>query len=226
MLVVSIGNLFGQASLVGKKFQPNLKSTVYQNESSKTYHEFSKDVVVVRFIDPENVRVEFELDVWKNFINAVDTTLVGFVFYSAKKNGKFQEQWEGARVSAPLIVDEVGLISRTNGLPDDPTVHTLILNKNLDILTQAGSPIVSDNFNAFRNSIAKELQLQGYDRGVTGVIVDPTANNRSWFMGTPVYLLPNGETVVAEDAMKRIVDRTVYPQYSPLSDTVRLIKLR
>lgn len=45
-------------------------------------------------------------------------------------------------------------------------------------------------------------------------------------MGNPVYLMPNGEIVGSEEGMKRIVDRIVYPQYSPLSDTVRLIKLR
>lgn len=227
ILLLFSANLRAQSSLVGSKFQPNLKSGVYESKLVEASREFSKEVVVVRFIDPENTRINFELSVWENFISVVDTSLIGFVFYASKSSQEFQQQWQGSvSMRVPLVIDKEGVISKLNKLPEDPALHTLVLDKNKKVLTQAGSPIVNDAFNRFRTSIAKELQGQGYDRGVLGAIIDPDANNRTWFMGTPVYLLPNGETVVAEDAMKWIVDRTVYPQYSPLSDTVRLIKLR
>lgn len=223
LIVVALPPVFAQGSLVGKEFHPNLNSKIYETQKSRTEREFSKEVVVVRFLNPENVRIDFELEIWKTFIQAMDTSLIGFVFYSNGGEG-FQQTWKNyIGSSAPLIIDTEKVVSNLNKISEDPTYHTLILGKDRKVLLQGGSPIVSDGFNDFRNSIARELLSQGIDRGVKGVIIDRSKDHMQWFMGEPVYLLPNGQVISNDEAMNRMVEGKVYPKYSSLTDTVRLV---
>lgn len=224
LVLGSVEPLFAQANLVGKKFQADLKSVVYGNQRESVERELSKEVVVVRFINPENVRIDFELEIWQSFIQAVDTSLVGFVFYSTGDPANFRQLWNNSlNSSVPLIIDSQKTIGHLNKLPENPSFHTLILSKDRKVLFQGGSPIINDTFNDFRDSIARELQSQGYDRGVKGVIIDRSKNHMQWFMGSAVYLLPDGQVIPQEEAMKRVFNGNMYPQYS-LSDTVRLVK--
>lgn len=222
-IIVALQSVSAQSNLVGKEFHPNLTSGIYGAQSASAEREFSKEVVVVRFLNPENVRIDFELEIWKAFIQAMDTSLVGFVFYSKVGDG-FQQMWKKTVGSAAhLIIDTKQVVFNQNNISEDPASHTLILAQGRKVLLQGGSPIISDGFNDFRNSIARELLSQGFDRGVKGVIIDRSKNHMQWFMGEPVYLLPNGNIISEDEAMNRMLEGKVYPKYSSLTDTVRLV---
>lgn len=225
LAILPILELVSQTSLAGKKFQSGLSSIVYGEQKVEVGRELSKEVSVIRFLDPENVRIEFELEIWGKFIQAVDSSLVGFVFYANGENESFQIMWKKyIPPFVPLIIDKERKIAKNNSISLEPAFQTLILKNNLEILTHGGAPIVSENFNGFRNSIALELQSQGYNHGVIGVIIDHSKDQMAWFMGEPIYYLPNGQKITTEEAMDRIMTGGVYPQFSSLTDTVRLVK--
>lgn len=227
ILVLTLEKIHAQVSIKGNEFDPALNSTVYKNRLDKVKREYSKEMVVVRFLDPNNARIEFELTVWGHFINAVDSSLIGFVFYSPKTTDSFQQIWnKSVGSSARLIIDEGQIINKANEISEDPTAHTLVMDRDFKILEQMGSPILNENFDDLRNTIAKNLLKNGFDHGVKGAIHDREANNRTWFMAQPIYVNSNGSTVPQNEALKLILDGMVVPQYSPLSDTVRLSKRR
>ena len=227
ILVLTLEKIHAQVSIIGNEFDPTLNSLIYKNQFDKVKREYSKEVVVVRFLDPNNARIEFELTVWEHFINAVDSSLIGFVFYSPKATDSFQQIWnKSVGSSASLIIDEGQIVNKANEISEDPTEHTLVMDRDFKILEQVGSPILNENFDDLRNTIAKNLLKNGFDHGVKGAIHDKDANNRTWFMAQPIYVTSTGSTIPQNEALKLIVDGSVFPEYSPLSDTVRLIKRR
>lgn len=226
VVVWSYDGCFSRQSLsLGGDFVPEYRAISEEVSKNELRKELNKELTLIRFIDPSNARIEFEMDVWKHFIQTVDTSLIGFVFYVPLADKSFHDLWEAKIQDGILmVIDEKGLTKQVNQVSDDSGEQTFVLSRSGEVLAIGGSPIVADNFDKFRSVMARALLSKGIRRGVTGAIFDPETNGRSWFMNEEAYLMPSGETIPKDEALKLVLKGYYIPQYSPLSDTVKLIK--
>lgn len=220
-LSLSVG--FCQNAL-SKKFDPLLSSDLYPDNKTQVEEELGKKSSIIRFLDTGSLRIEQELKIWDTFIQGIDREVIGLVFVVSQESDVFSTLWNVMMAKdLQLVVDRVGLLKNENEISDDYNMHSLLLNKDLEIIERTGSPIVLDNFDLMRSVLAHELKRQGYKSGVKGAITDPSEGNPTWLMGEPIYVTEDGQSIGENEFIKLLGSGKFYPKYT-LSDTIKMIR--
>lgn len=215
----------GQNPVLPKTF--TLPGEGFMVRGNSSTDPLSKPLKLVTVIDPAETS-ERELEVWKALMGSMDTDSIGFVFLVRHAAGMadFKKRWFGdLSMNYPYFYDSENKVVDLNGISEDKSKQTFLLEKGNKVVLVGASPMYTDPLNLYRSELHTRTKEMGIEGAVRGVIVEVIEGGIKWFYANEqIYVDENGYRISEKEAKIAVKAGKVIPHTSPLTDTVRLVR--
>ncbi|EPR69313.1 hypothetical protein [Cyclobacterium qasimii] len=154
IMIVHVEYLTAQEDHLTKTFA--LPSNNYKVNDTSTIEPLTKPVKVVSIIDQKSETFKRELEVWNAFLGSVDLQNIGFIFLVRPlvDLDRFKKHWfEEMQMNYPFFYDQSNKIFVTNSISEAKPGHTMVLDKNNEVIEEGGKVINTDPFNLYRSTL-------------------------------------------------------------------------